>query len=230
MNAVRKRWGLIAAVVLVVLGALFAVARFREMRLRDGPAEIRALVTIGDTGTMLVHEEVFRTNEDRNEWVRRLTLLGITDGRVRARVVIGPDWIACAPSIDNRIWCAQQRKVELRDATTLAVVADDKKIAAALGSPIADWDAWADLQSGELLVHTEDGSDVAIAPTLATRRRNRGAADEGWLVLDSRGPRSTAKRPESFGVFAAIAGKPPVVVGTDVKTMREVYRYDGTKN
>jgi hypothetical protein len=218
----------VAGVVIVgaVVFAMFAVAHYRERDRANGPAELRALVTLGDT--MLVHEEVYEKNEGHQEWTRRLSVVGVADGKVRARVVIGPDAIACGPSIPGRIWCARDTKVELRDASTLAVVADDATITKALGAPLSDWSSWVDLRTGELFVHTKDDRDVAISDKLQTRPRNRDKADDGWLVLEQRSPRSSAKAPESGGVHAAFVGKPPVLVGTDVKTLREIYRYDGT--
>jgi hypothetical protein len=128
--------------------------------------------------------------------------------------------------VTGRIWCAQEKKVELRDAATLAVIADHAKITSVVGSSLADSNPSIHLESGALMLHTSDDRDVFVDAALTVRPRGKSAGD--WFHLEPRSARSTAQRPESANVYAALVGKPPVLVGTDTKTLRELYRYDGT--
>jgi hypothetical protein len=214
----------VPGVFLAVMIVGFGVMRRRSTAADErGPGEIRAVVLVGDA---LVLSESVHHRDDPDYDTHRLTLLGVADGKVRARTIVGKDRkMACGPSIPGRIWCVTDKSVELRDASTLAVVADHAKIVAALGAEPVDHSRYIHPDSGEILLQTGDRRDTWIDATMKTRPYDK--KPDGSIVLDHARPRSTPK-PESGGVFAALVGSPPVLVGTDTRSLREVWRYDGS--
>ena len=217
-------------IAFIVVGFVIMSRRENDL-VANGPGEIAAIVTVGDA--VLVHDEVF-VKGDPDRRMRRLTMVGIADGRVRARVIVGDTAIACGAASASRIWCAQEDesgtglppKYELRDSATLAVVADDARIVAALGGKPSNWNPSIDTESGDLYVHAADNRDLALSVDLKTVARRPLRGDVVDHLLDVRRVRSSSKWPESGGVRAALVDK--VVVGTDTKTGREVYRFDGS--
>jgi hypothetical protein len=221
-----KRILLITAAVTGIF-VWYGVAQSRREReaAEKGPADIRGAVVVGDA--MLVHEVTEHQDDIGKTYRHRLSMVGIADGQVRARVVIGENARSCGPASAERVWCAYKQLVELRDVKTLAIVRSNDELGSVIGGALADRHPWIDVKTGELHVHTLDNRDVAIDTAgMKARPSTETAATMETLHLDYSDIRSFDKPVERDGVRAEIGTSPKVIVGRRVNG-GEVYRYDG---
>lgn len=183
----------LAGATAAILGALaIGGARSRKSADEDGPAIIeRATVVRAADGSarMLLVESVEHRDETSDWKAYRLSVVRPSDGVLEARTVIGDSAsIACEAAVPGRIWCLRDG-VQLRDASTLAVVADKVRD----GELLADRAPFVERETGALHAVTKDGYEVAIdARTLEAKRTPRPAIERLVLLGGSEGTGSTA--------------------------------------
>jgi hypothetical protein len=190
----------------IIAGALVAVsvwyfgAQARRQRAEDdkAPGEIRAAVAVGDA--FVVHEVLDRRVDNEKVYGFRLSV-EVPGGGDRARVILD-EARACGPASPGKIWCVyklREEHLELRDANTLAVVADDGRLRVAMGSGLAAPTPQIDLATGELRVYTLAGAYLVLDATgPRARPAPEGVPPVRTLALDHDRPRSLSKSGEEY--------------------------------
>ena len=175
-------WGSVVLVGGLVLGAfLWGTHRMKDAD-ENGPGKIKHVTAVtftdGRSG-LLLSEAIEHSTQDSDWETWRLSALHISDGSLRARVIV-PERIFCDAASPGLAWCVgagyvgKDRTFELRSADSLAVTADEAKLRASgpdTASGIANDQARIDVESGTIYVMSKDGHSVAIDPkTLASKR------------------------------------------------------------
>jgi hypothetical protein len=184
--------GLGGATVAIVSALAIGGARSRKSADEDGPAVIEraTVVRTADGGARMLLVESVEHRDETSDWnAYRLSIVRPTDGVLEARTVIGDNAsIACEAAVPGRIWCTREG-IQLRDASTLAVVADKVRD----GDLLAGRSPFVERETGVLHVVTKDGYEVAIdARTLEPKRTQRPAIDRLVILGGSDGTGSTA--------------------------------------
>lgn len=154
-------WGSVVATA-VLLGGFAIIGRWQKKDAdENGPALIEraTLVRLADGSPRMLIVESVEHGDETSDWkAYRLSLVRTSDGVLETRSILGDHAsIACEQAVPGRLWC-ERGGIQLRDAATLAVIADRVRD----GDILEGRSKQIDRETGALHVLTKDGYETAI--------------------------------------------------------------------
>jgi len=194
-------YGALALVAAGGLAWLLEGGRYYLNGMKNGPAHIETVrLTRAADGTSALLLTEFLEFSDEGDTSRdwRVTSVRLRDGEITGRAIFGHPRLSCEPGAGGRVWCTtSEGDLELRDATTLALVADKPKLLAtspdlagglATGQPVV-----VIAETGEVEVVDQQGHRVRIDAATLLARRGDGATTNLAAKKSSSTTASTAK-------------------------------------